>query len=124
VIGTSFDDLIGAAEDGWRYRQTERLCGVEVDDQLDPRGLNDRQLCGLLTRENAARVDAGLTERVSNITPVADQSAGRGKLAILVDGRESVAKKQPGQPLALGIEEGIGADDDPARPLLGYVGQA
>ena len=123
MIGTSFDDLVGAGEDRWRYRQTERLCGVEVDDQLDPRGLNDRQLCGLLNRENAARVDAGLTERVSNITPVAHQSACRGKLVILIDGRESPTEKQPGESLALSVEEGIGADHKPASTLLGYVSQ-
>ena len=43
---TSLDDL-GAGEDRLRYRQPERLRRFQVDDQIEPRRLLDRQIAGL-----------------------------------------------------------------------------
>jgi len=39
-----FDHLISAVEDRERDRHTERLGGLEIDDQFDFRGLLNRQL--------------------------------------------------------------------------------
>jgi hypothetical protein len=47
----SFDDFVGAGEDRWRDRQPERLGGVEIDDQLEPGRLRDRQIGGIGTLE-------------------------------------------------------------------------
>jgi len=41
------DDLIGAGEDRGRHGQAERLRGLEIDDQLEPGRLLDRQIGGL-----------------------------------------------------------------------------
>src|SRR5262245_33698399 len=83
-----FNDLVGTAEQRKRYRQSQRPGGFEIDDQFDPRRLDDREVGGLLTSENAARVDASLPERVRDVSAVAHQPASRGKLAILVRRRE------------------------------------
>ena len=40
----SFDDLVGAAEDGKRHRKAERIGGFQIDDQLEFRRLTDRQV--------------------------------------------------------------------------------
>jgi hypothetical protein len=37
-----------------RNGEAERLGGLEVDDELDFRGLLDRKVCGLVAIENAA----------------------------------------------------------------------
>jgi hypothetical protein len=39
---SSLDQLVGAAEQGERHGQAERLGGLEVNDQLNFRGLLDR----------------------------------------------------------------------------------
>ena len=54
----TFDHLVGAAEQRERDGEAERLGGLEVDDQLDFRGLLDRQVGRLLALENPAGVDA------------------------------------------------------------------
>jgi hypothetical protein len=41
-----FNDLAGAREEEWRHRKAERLGGLEVEDQLEFRGLLDRQSAG------------------------------------------------------------------------------
>ena len=52
----SFDDLVGAREARWRDREAERLGSVEVDDQLEGRGLLDRQIGRFGAGENPARL--------------------------------------------------------------------
>ena len=44
-----FDHLVGGDQKAGRDRQAERLGGLEVDDQLDPGGLLDGQVCRLIT---------------------------------------------------------------------------
>ena len=41
----------------WRHIEAERLGGLEIDDQLDFRGLLDREVAGLCSLENL--VDVG-----------------------------------------------------------------
>jgi hypothetical protein len=51
-------------------------CSELVDDQLDLRGLLDWQIGWLFALENAAGVDAGLTERLRKTASVAQQATG------------------------------------------------
>jgi hypothetical protein len=55
-VARSFDHLVGAAEQRKRNGQPERLSGLEVDDQLDFRGLLDRHIGGALALEDAMDV--------------------------------------------------------------------
>jgi hypothetical protein len=51
-----FDHLVGAGEQRGRYGKTKRLCGLEIDDQLEFAGLQDRQVIRLLARKNSPGV--------------------------------------------------------------------
>src|SRR6267142_1754837 len=82
----SFDDLVGAGEDRWRDREAERLGGVEIDDQLEPRWLLYRQIGGHGALEDLSGVGAEQAIHAREARPVADQAAGHDALAPLVHG--------------------------------------
>src|SRR5688572_29566596 len=92
--GCSLDYLIGPDQERLRGRDVQGFCGLEIDEQLGPGGLLDRQVRRFLALEDAAGIDAGETVSVRNAACVAHQAAGRGKLAVLVDRRQRVAKRQ------------------------------
>jgi hypothetical protein len=60
--GCSIDQLVGGGLQSQRDSQAERLGGLEVDDQLDFGGLLHRQIGRLLALEDAAGVNAELTQ--------------------------------------------------------------
>src|SRR5215831_11238835 len=57
---TSLDQLVSLHEDRRRDRQAERFRGPEVDDQVEPCRLDDRQVGGFGALEYLADVDAHL----------------------------------------------------------------
>jgi hypothetical protein len=59
----SFDHFVGGNLQRERNSQAERLRGLEVDHQLEPRGLYHRQICGLRAVENNA-VDEAVLDRL------------------------------------------------------------
>src|SRR5690348_3003188 len=105
-----FDQLVGAALQRHRNGEAERLRGLEVDDELDFRGLLNRQVGWLFALEDAAGVDADLAKQLRNIGSIAHQTTGRGELAIRTDRGNRMAKCQCSELLAACKEEWVGAD--------------
>src|SRR5262249_37746018 len=60
-----FDHFVSACEHRWRDSQTDRLGGHEIDDQLELRGLLDRQVGRIFSLEDAADVNTGKTTRIA-----------------------------------------------------------
>src|SRR5262249_31775972 len=102
---TLFDHLVGAAEQRERERDAERLRSLEVDDQLHLCCLLDRQISRLFAFENSSGVNADLTIVIRLTGSVAQQAAGRGERAILMDRGHRVAERQCGELFASGREE-------------------
>src|SRR5207248_10611614 len=75
----SLDYLVGAGDERPRDLEAERLGGLEVEEQLDFRGLLDRQIGRLIASENPAGIDADRTERVRKTGPITHQAAGRSE---------------------------------------------
>jgi len=65
----SLDYLVGRGEQRLRYAQCERICGLEVDEQIE----FDRRLHGKLGRlrtlENAIDIAGGAAEEVDRVDP-------------------------------------------------------
>ena len=76
---SAVNHFVGAAEYCDGEGDAERLGGLHVDDQLDPRGLLHRQVGGL-PLENAAGIGAAdQTVRVQGTDAVAHQTDGRSE---------------------------------------------
>jgi len=60
-ISRLFDHLVGAGEDRLRHGEAERLCGLEVNDQLNFRGLLNRKIGWLRASQNPTNIVAELT---------------------------------------------------------------
>src|SRR5205809_3475308 len=69
----SFDHLVGAGEQRWRNFEAERPGRLQVDDELEFGGLQDREVCGLGALEDLTGVGADLTKHVRTIGRVAHQ---------------------------------------------------
>src|SRR5262249_7432327 len=87
LLQTSFDHLVGAAEQRQWECDAKRPCGIEVDNQLDLYGLLHREVGRRFAFEDAADIDGGLSICFRNIGPITHQAAGGSKLAPLKDCR-------------------------------------
>src|SRR5215208_5496341 len=81
----SFDDLVGASKQRLRHRETERLCGLQVYDQLEPSWLLDRQVGRLGALEDLSDVNAHLTGDGTPARSIANQPAGVDEFTPLID---------------------------------------
>src|SRR5262245_26084848 len=73
---TLLDHLVGTRrESGWHFKP-EGLGGLEIDHELEFRGLINRQLRRLLALEYAPDIASRTAIAISNIGPIAHQTAG------------------------------------------------
>src|SRR3712207_4522870 len=112
------DYLVGASEDFRRDRQAECLGSLSIDNQLDLRGLLDRQLSRSLALANPPGIDTRQAIGIGYAGSVAHQTAGRCELAKVVDSGRRVACRQSSEPFMLAGEERIGVDEERTDPLL------
>src|SRR5262249_59591512 len=109
----SFDRLVGAADERQRNREAERLCGLEIDDQLHFGGLLDRQIGGLLALENAAGVDGSQTIHVGGARSVAHQAAVEREFPLMEDSWYGEPGRKRDDLGAPAVVERVGGDPPP-----------
>src|SRR2546429_9604280 len=78
---TSLDHLVGGDEQSIWYFEAKRLCGLEVDHELELCRQHNRQITRLIAFEDASGINAGLTVCIVNAGRVAHQTADLGSLA-------------------------------------------
>src|SRR5262249_4459781 len=98
---------------------TERLCGLEIDDELERRRLHDRQITRFDASKNAASVDAGLAIGIGETDSVADQSTRLGELSERIDRDKARTCSKSNDILAPGHVEWIATDQQCVRTLPG-----
>ena len=77
-----FYHLVGAGEEREWHLKTERLGGLEVDNQLHFRGLLHWQVGRLLALEHAADISSGQAPDLPKGVAIAHEAAGGGERTI------------------------------------------
>src|SRR6266849_417065 len=73
------DDLVRSHQNGLRDGYTERLRGLEVDDQLELGGLFYREIAGLGPLENLVDQDGAARPQIRCVRSIAHQAADRSQ---------------------------------------------
>ena len=81
---------IRSSQNVWRYRQTDLLGRLEIDDEFELCRLLDGKIRGLGAFQDLVDVCSGTTVQVGDGGPVGHQSTGFHKLCCPVDGRQFV----------------------------------
>jgi hypothetical protein len=68
-LANLFDHVVGAGEKRFRDGQSDRLCGLEVYDQLEFGRQLNRQLRGICTLENEIDIRCCAAEQIRRIVP-------------------------------------------------------
>src|ERR1700681_2883600 len=97
VFVPSLDDLIRPLQERRRDRQAEGLGGLEVDDQLELRGLLNGQVAGVGALEDLISIDGEPSVRVTLTRAVAHQSTSVGILAPAEYRRQSLRDAKVGK---------------------------
>ena|SRR6478736_524492 len=74
------DHLVGAGEQRRRHCDAERCRGLEINDQLKMRRLQDWHFCGICTFENLADVVSGLPVHPANAWAITQERPHGGEL--------------------------------------------
>ena len=114
----SLDDLVGAAEYRQRNCQTERLCGLQIDDQLKFGRLLDWQVARLFALEDAADIDSGLVVRKIDAGSVAHKATSRDEFAKWVDRWHSKTGCQRDKLIATPVKYNFVCHDERTDPLF------
>src|SRR5215475_13859723 len=91
TLARLFDHVVGAGEKRFRDGQSDRLCGLEVYDQLEFGRQLNRQLRGICTLENEIDIRCCAAEQIRRIVAERYQATALREVAIAVNRREAVS---------------------------------
>src|SRR5215471_5188352 len=114
----SLDHLVGAAEQQRGHVEADCLCGTDVDHQLEPGRLYNRQVGGLGAHENSAGVVADLEVCIAQVCTVGQESAGCGELTPIVNRRNRVACCKRNNSITSAVQERVGGYKQRTGPLF------
>src|SRR5262245_3729611 len=120
TVGASWRSLhhvISPGEDGGWDRQAQDPGGLEIDDELELRGLLDRQIGRLHSLEDLVRVYRGVLVHVGQAGAVEHQTARVDELALTVDRGQAAPGRQLHDLPPVGDERGIRKDHERVAPV-------
>src|SRR5215211_8801199 len=103
----SFDHLVGKQKKRVRNRETERLGGLEIDDQFVFFGELERQLTWFRALQDLVDVGGGTPILVGQVRAIRHQAARLRELAEPVDRRQTQVGRHGDEPCAVQIEYGV-----------------
>src|SRR5215472_10288564 len=85
---SSFDHIVGASEQQWRYGKAERLGGLKIDRQVEPGRLKKWNVAGVRAAQNSVDVLGRSLAQFGEVALIRHQSAGLDELALSLDRRQ------------------------------------
>jgi hypothetical protein len=113
----SLNHLIGLEQERRGDRQTQRLGGLEVDDEFEFHGLLHGQVGGLRAFEDPVCIVGGTPPQRRHVGPVRHETAQFREGLELIDRRQLVLHRELGDTLAVRKHERVGHDQDPIRSV-------
>ena len=110
-------DAVGSKDQRLRKREPECPGGLEIDDELEPRRLLDRQLPRICRAEDLADKGARAAVHRGCARPVREEAARLHELTGAVDRRHLGPTSQIHDPWKLGEDQGTSRNDDGLGPL-------
>src|SRR5262249_24981988 len=104
---TLLDHLVGALHEGLRNREAEGLGGLQVNHQLEPCRLLDREVGSLGALENLVHVDGRAAEYVETAAPIGHEAAGVHVLSLWVHGWQPIPVREARDPWPVREPQGI-----------------
>src|SRR5215469_3300601 len=101
------DQLVGAGEQGLRNGESESVCSLEIDDELEARCLHDGQVGRFLALEYASSMESCFSANLSVIRTVTHQSTGSDKFAPFIECRNPITRGERDESLADHLEKQI-----------------
>src|SRR5215510_10815709 len=101
----SFDHLVGAREQRDRHFEAKRLCGLEVDDQLELVGELHRQIRRTFAFQHAVHITCCAPIEVKIVHAVGGKPATCDVVAKWEDARQSMACSQRDEEVAVACDE-------------------
>jgi hypothetical protein len=78
----SLDDFVGGGQQRRRNGEAEGFGGLQIDDQLETRGLLDRQIAGLCAFQDVVDIADRAAEIIEKIRSIRQQQAVRDQFSI------------------------------------------
>src|SRR5262245_27439740 len=117
-----FDQLVGALLENPRDVEIMRLCGLEVDDQLEAGGSLHWQVSWLFSLQDAISIARRASPIIEPVKPVAQQASEFSELTVRIDGGETVTSSQRCDLRAMDNQERIRHHDQAAIRYAGLRG--
>src|SRR5262245_9897113 len=90
-LASSFDHLVGTQQERFRDRQTKRLGGGQVDDEIELGGLLDRDITRLRPAQNLVNIISGAPELLRKAWPIGHETSPFNVFTSAVYRRQSSA---------------------------------
>src|SRR4051794_23073350 len=100
-IGLLFDEPVGAGKQCWRHPETERPCGLEVDEEIEFRRLLDRQITRPRPLQNSVHVDCGSAKQVRVARTITHKAPFLHKFLEKIHRRQAALVRELYDPLPL-----------------------
>src|SRR5260370_14632066 len=119
---TSFDHLVGAAEQCGQHGEAECLRCLEIDDQFEFGRLLDRQVGRSGTLEDAIKIRGRAKVKISQINSVGNEAPGRNEQTERIDCGQPVLGRQCDNQITMSKVEDVGKYDEACIPVAAKRG--